>query len=132
MTDHKPEPPKPFDHGMKPEDLTRARYELGEAWGLGRPLQLAELARALRVGGKSPRATVRDYERGKTAISGPVSAIVDMLLDGAIPADGFPAARGERRAVQAEAIFSRQVGALSVGEIEDLIMEEAADDEASE
>jgi hypothetical protein len=55
-------------------------------WGLGRPLHLVELARALRI---SRVAYVRDYERGAKEVSGPISAAVDMMLAGAPPPDGL-------------------------------------------
>lgn len=76
---------------MTPQDLTEARRTLGELWGLGRPLFASELARALRLGGRDPGETIRDYERGKTRISGPVSVAVEMMLAGAAPPDGTPA-----------------------------------------
>ncbi|MDB5523881.1 MAG: hypothetical protein JWM58_1644 [Rhizobium sp.] len=69
-----------------------ARATLGEMWGLDRPLKMSELGRALRLGGrgqgrKDPGESIRDYERGKTTISGPVSVAIEMMLAGARPPD---------------------------------------------
>lgn len=76
---------------MNGDDVFRARGTLGRMWGLGRPLFAAELARLLRLGGRDPGASIRDYERGKTAVSGPVSVALEMMLAGAPPPDGVPA-----------------------------------------
>lgn len=62
-----------------------ARGELGFAWGLDRPLTLSEFGRVLRLGGVRPDQSVRDYERGKTQVSGPLSLLVELLLAGARP-----------------------------------------------
>lgn len=70
---------------MTPESLYNARRALGELWGLGRPLKASELGRALRLGGRDPGESIRDYERGKTRISGPMSVAVEMMLAGAKP-----------------------------------------------
>ncbi len=70
---------------MTPESLYNARRTLGEMWGLGRPLKASELGRALRLGGRDPGESIRDYERGKTRISGPMSVAVEMMLAGAKP-----------------------------------------------
>lgn len=75
---------------MSPEDLHKARQTLGLLWGLGRPLHASELGRALRLGGRDPGESIRDYERGKTKISGPMSVAVEMMLRGALPPDGIP------------------------------------------
>jgi len=69
------------------DELRDARATLGHMWGLGRPLRMAEMGRALRLGGRDPGASIRDYERGTTRISGPLSALVEMMLAGAQPAD---------------------------------------------
>jgi len=76
---------------MTPTELRDARAKLGALWGLGRPLMMTEMGRALRLAGKDPGQSVRDYERGKTPISGPLSAIVDLYLAGAHPVDGLAA-----------------------------------------
>ena len=61
---------------VTPDQLHAARRTLGELWGLGRPLKASELGRALRLGGRDPGESIRDYERGKTRISGPMSVAV--------------------------------------------------------
>lgn len=73
---------------MTPDELRDARARLGSMWGLGRPLRMAEMGRALRLSGRDPGASIRDYERGTTKISGPVSVAVEMMLAGALPPDG--------------------------------------------
>lgn len=70
---------------MTPDDLYAARRTLGMMWGLGRPLHASEMGRALRLGGRDPGESIRDYERGKTRISGPMSVAVEMMLAGAKP-----------------------------------------------
>lgn len=80
---------------MTPEQLYDARATLGRMWGLARPLKASELGRALRLGGQKPGESIRDYERGKTSISGPVSVAVDMMLAGALPPDGIGAIKGD-------------------------------------
>ena len=70
---------------MTPADLYAARATLGLMWGLGRPLKASEMGRVLRLGGRDPGESVRDYERGKTRISGPVSLAVELMLAGAVP-----------------------------------------------
>jgi len=75
---------------MTGDDLHAARATLGELWGKGRPLLMSELGRALRLGGRDPGASIRDYERGKTKISGPMSVAVELMLEGARPPDGVP------------------------------------------
>lgn len=78
---------------MTPESLYNARRTLGYLWGLGRPLKASEMGRALRLGGRDPGESIRDYERGKTKISGPMSVAVEMMLRGALPPDGLDALR---------------------------------------
>jgi hypothetical protein len=75
---------------LTPEELRDARRALGELWGYGRPLHASEMGRALRLGGRDPGESIRDYERGKTRISGPMSVAVEMMLRGALPPDGLP------------------------------------------
>jgi hypothetical protein len=72
------------------DELHASRARLGQLWGFGRPLHASEMGRALRLSGRDPGASVRDYERGTTKISGPVSALVDMFLAGCLPPDGIP------------------------------------------
>lgn len=66
---------------MKPQDVRRARTELGELWGLGRHLTAAELARVLRLRGSSGDKTILDYESGKTDPSGPVQVALELMLE---------------------------------------------------
>lgn len=77
---------------MTAEEMRQARATLGEMWGFCRPLHMSELGRALRLSGKDPGQSIRDYERGAT-ISGPVSACIDMWLRGALPPDGIASLR---------------------------------------
>jgi hypothetical protein len=72
------------------DELRLARGALGHAWGLGRPLTMAEMGSVLRLGGNDPGASIRDYEREKTRISGPMSVAIDLMLAGAPPPDGIP------------------------------------------
>jgi hypothetical protein len=72
---------------MTGEEFKTARGELGHKWGLGRPLTLTEFGRVLRLGGVRPDQSVRDYERGKTAVSGPLSLLIELMLAGAQPAN---------------------------------------------
>jgi hypothetical protein len=74
---------------MEPREIWEARVSLGELWGLNRPITWAELGKALRLSGSNPGQSVRDYERGKTLISGPVSVCIDLFLLGCIPPDGL-------------------------------------------
>jgi hypothetical protein len=85
---------------MTGDEMRDARATLGAMWGLGRPLMGAELGRAMRLRGRDPGASVRDYERGLTEISGPISALIEVFLAGALPPDGIEAIkmrRGEGR-----------------------------------
>lgn len=75
---------------MSARQIRAARGKLGELWGKGRPLYASELARSLRLGGRDPGATVLDWEREKTTVSGPVSALVELYLAGVQPPDGIP------------------------------------------
>lgn len=70
---------------MTGDELRAARATLGSMWGLERPLHMAELGRALRLMGRDPGASVRDWERGHTPISGPVSVAVEAMLSGFRP-----------------------------------------------
>ena len=70
---------------MNPDQLRDARAVLGQMWGLGRPLRMSELGRALKLNGRDPGASVRDWERGHNPISGPVSVAVEAMLAGFKP-----------------------------------------------
>jgi hypothetical protein len=74
---------------MTGDELRDARGRLGELWGLGRPVHMSEMGRALRLSGSNVGDSIRDYERGKTRISGPVSVAVRMMIAGALPPDGL-------------------------------------------
>lgn len=68
---------------MTGDELRDARATLGTMWGKDRPLHGSELGRALRLGGRDPGESIRDYERGKTAISGPIAVAIELMLTGA-------------------------------------------------
>lgn len=76
-------------------DIRAARGKLGIMWGLGRPLHMSEMGRLLRLQGRDPGATVRDWERGHTPISGPATTAIEMMLDGARPSHWRDALRGD-------------------------------------
>lgn len=69
---------------MTGAQIRKARATLGKLWGLDRPLHASELARALRLQGRDPGATVLSWEGG-TPVSGPVSVAIEMMLAGAEP-----------------------------------------------
>lgn len=75
---------------MTGEEMRGARATLGQMWGKGRPLHMTEMGRACRMSGADPGQSIRDYERGTTRISGPLSALVTLYLAGALPPDGIP------------------------------------------
>lgn len=68
---------------MTAAEFIRARATLGALHGLGRPYTLTEFGRLLRLGGVRPDQSVRNYERGATAVSGPLSLAIELLLSGA-------------------------------------------------
>jgi hypothetical protein len=80
-----PAKPRKRREDMTAEEFRDARGRLGQMWGLDRPLTLTEFGRVLRLGGVRPDQSVRDYERGKTAVSGPLSVLIEMMLAGAKP-----------------------------------------------
>ncbi|MEI6439040.1 MAG: hypothetical protein WCO83_02435 [Alphaproteobacteria bacterium] len=82
---------------MTAEELRDARTTLGKMWGFKRDISCTELGRALRLGGRDPGESIRDYERGKTRISGPVSVAVEMMLAGMIPPDDLDEVRNQHR-----------------------------------
>lgn len=69
---------------MTGKDIRAARSKLGELWGLDRPLHASELARALRLRGRDPGATVLSWESG-APVSGPVSVAIEAMLAGFRP-----------------------------------------------
>ena len=68
---------------MTGEDMKEARLRLGKMWGLGRPVSMNEMGLLLRLSGDRPSNSIRDYERGKSQISGPITLVIEMLLAGA-------------------------------------------------
>ncbi len=64
---------------MTPEEFRAARGVLGQR-NLGRPYTMHEFGRILRLEGEHPGDSVRDYERGRTKISGPLSLAIDLML----------------------------------------------------
>lgn len=72
----------PREVWMTGEQLYKARCDLGQAWK-GRPYTMSEFADLLRLRGKpdQPGEVVRDYERGRTNISGPLSLAIESLLE---------------------------------------------------
>jgi hypothetical protein len=68
---------------MTANEMREAREELGLMWGLRRPLSMMEMGIALRLTGNKASDSIRDYERGKTRISGPISLAIELLLAGA-------------------------------------------------
>lgn len=79
---------------MTPQDMIDARHELGELYGLGRPLHSSELGRLLRLAGADPGNMVHEWERGKSRISGPVSLVIDLLIAGGWRDHPIPPAEG--------------------------------------
>ncbi len=67
---------------MTGPELRKARYKLGAAWGLDRPLNMGEMARAC---GLASVTALRDYETGKSQIKGPLAMLVTVYLAGALP-----------------------------------------------
>ena len=82
---------------MTPSEFRDARAGLGRMWGLGRPLHMSELGRVLRLQGRDPGASVRDWERGHTPISGPVQVAVEAMLAGFKPAAYFTIVAGAHK-----------------------------------
>jgi hypothetical protein len=76
---------------MTGEQVREARIRLGELWDKKpEPISNARLARSVRLGGRDPGLNVTNWESGKTAVSGPVSALIELYLRGAKPPDGLP------------------------------------------
>jgi hypothetical protein len=75
---------------MTPNQLRDARAALGDIWGdkpkgKNPPISMSHLGRILKLKGRDPGATIRDWERGHQAISGPVSVAIEALLAGFRP-----------------------------------------------
>lgn len=70
---------------MTPDQIREARARLGEMWGLGRPLKMSELGRALRFRGRDPGEMIAAWESGQRQISGPASVAIEAMLAGFRP-----------------------------------------------
>ncbi|GGF54223.1 hypothetical protein GCM10007301_12170 [Azorhizobium oxalatiphilum] len=66
--------------------IRAAQEQLGCMWGLGRPLRLSEMGRALRLGGRDPGQTVVRWATNGGP-SGPAAVALEMMLAGAPPPD---------------------------------------------
>lgn len=62
-----------------------ARRDIGELWGLGRALTLAELSRALGLSEDHGGSHIGKLEKGKTRLSGPPRHLIEAFLDGYVP-----------------------------------------------
>jgi hypothetical protein len=70
---------------MSDLDIVQVRKDLGEKWGLGRPITKQELGRALALSPKYGGEHIAKIEAGKTTVSGPVEVAIRMMLKGAKP-----------------------------------------------
>jgi hypothetical protein len=76
---------------MTPDELRAARATLGQMWGLGRPLRLTEMARALQLAPESGDDTIRKAERPDgRGPTGPVAVAVSAMLAGYRPPHTLP------------------------------------------
>lgn len=64
---------------MTPDQMRNARRALGIAHR-GEGYTQAEFGRLLRLQSAKPGQAIREYEAGRTPISGPLSLAVDLLL----------------------------------------------------
>lgn len=64
---------------MTGDELRAARRIIGERLGLGRPLHMSELGRALKLKGRDPGASIRDME-ARDEVTGPVETAVRYML----------------------------------------------------
>jgi hypothetical protein len=71
---------------MTGAELYAARARLGELWGLGHPVGVNELARALRLG-KNGAGSIMKMEAGERPVSGPMSVAIEAMLAGFRPQD---------------------------------------------
>lgn len=85
---------------MTPDQLRDARATLGQMYGLERPLNLTEMGRALRLRGRDIAQSVRNWERGHTPISGPLSIAVEAMLAGFTPTPTPKTQIQKRRRIQ--------------------------------
>lgn len=70
---------------LKPLNIGKARVQLGEIWGLNRPLTKLELARALGLSPVYGGDHVAKWEKGVSPVSGTAEVALRMMLDGARP-----------------------------------------------
>ncbi len=63
-------------------DITAARQELGDRYGLGRPLRKAELARLVGLSDRLGDDWIGRLEKGQGVLSGTVEVVIRMLLAG--------------------------------------------------
>jgi hypothetical protein len=63
-------------------EVRRARGVIGLEMGLGRPLRMVELGELLKLTGRDPGASVRDWERNHTPVRGPTAVAIEAMLDG--------------------------------------------------
>jgi hypothetical protein len=72
---------------MTPADIRAARVTLGQMWGLGRPLHMSEMGRALRYKDRDPgrmlNLCVKHPDRHQ--VSGPASVAIEAMLAGFRP-----------------------------------------------
>jgi hypothetical protein len=79
VEDHPKNPGAPNN----PADLiATARRDLGEAYGLGRPLRRTELARLIGLSDGHGDDHLARLEKGTAVLSGPVEVVLRMLLEG--------------------------------------------------
>lgn len=72
---------------MTPDDIRDARRILGVRWGLNGPLTTSQMARILRLRGRSADDSILDWEEGRREPSGPVTLAYELLLAGGAPSD---------------------------------------------
>jgi hypothetical protein len=78
-------------------EIRRARGAIGHEAGLGRALMMVELGELLKLTGRDPGASVRDWERGHTPVSGPASVAIEALRDGWRPTGWRDVIRWDRK-----------------------------------
>lgn len=71
---------------MTGDEFAQARATLGDRWGLGRALTLAECAGIL---GLADGSAARDMAR-RAVVTGPVAILMRLYLSGIDPPDGRP------------------------------------------
>ena len=66
-------------------DLVEVRRQLGEAWGLGRPISRVELARALKLSAKNGGQYVGRLEKTDKPLYGPIEVAIGAFMSGYKP-----------------------------------------------